>query len=254
MSLHKTPDVVACRAFPLTLSGKARDWLRNLLPKSIDNFDTLGRKFLTQFVSGRTRRKPRGYLLSVGQGPNESLKDYLWRFNQEKLETESAPDDFIYGAIFQGLKNDGPLMADLAMKPPKDLHTFMVKVDRYINQGETLRALLDDSQQQQQPSTEKPKKKKKPEATQDDGPGEYKKIKRNFGDYKWTPLNASLTEVLMELKKDPHYHRPTPIPGNSPPHLAHKYYAFHDSNGHLTEQCVSLRQLIENFIENGKLV
>jgi hypothetical protein len=40
---------------------------------------------------------------------------------------------FIYGAIFQGLKKDGPLMADLALKPPKDLHTFMVKVDKYIN-------------------------------------------------------------------------------------------------------------------------
>jgi len=49
------------------------------------------------------------------------------------LETESAPDDFIYGAIFQGLKKDGPLMADLALKPLEDLHTFMVKVDRYIN-------------------------------------------------------------------------------------------------------------------------
>jgi hypothetical protein len=66
------------------------------------------------------------------------LKDYLWRFNQEKLETKSAPDDFIYGAIFQGLKKDGPLMAELALKPPKDLHTFMIKVDRYINQEETL--------------------------------------------------------------------------------------------------------------------
>jgi hypothetical protein len=30
------------------------------------------------------------------------------------------------------------LMADLALKPPKDLHTFMVKMDRYINQEETL--------------------------------------------------------------------------------------------------------------------
>jgi len=77
ISLHKTPDAVACRAFPLTLSGKARDWLRNLPPRSIDNFDTLGRKFVAQFVSGRIRRKPRGYLLSKRQGPNESLKEYL---------------------------------------------------------------------------------------------------------------------------------------------------------------------------------
>jgi hypothetical protein len=58
----------------------------------------------------------------------------------------------------------------------------------------------------------------------------------------------------MELKKDPNYQRPRPISGNSPPRLAHKYCAFHDSYGHLTEQRVSLRQLIEKFIENGKLV
>jgi hypothetical protein len=57
------------------------------------------------------------------------------------LDIESEPDDFIYSAIFQGLKNDGPLMAELALKPPKDLDAFMIKVDRYINQEETLRAL-----------------------------------------------------------------------------------------------------------------
>jgi hypothetical protein len=67
-------------------------------------------------------------------------------------------------------------------------------------------------------------------------------------------LNTSITEVLMELKKDPNYQRPRPIPGDPPTRLAHKYCAFHDSFGHLTEQCVSLRQLIEKFIENGKLV
>jgi hypothetical protein len=76
-SLHKTPDAMACQAFPLTLSRKGRDWLRNLLSRSIDNFDTLGQKFLTQFMSNRVRQKPRGYLLSMRQGPNESLKDYL---------------------------------------------------------------------------------------------------------------------------------------------------------------------------------
>jgi hypothetical protein len=76
-SLLKTPDAVACRAFPLTLSGKAHDWLKSLLPKSIDSFDTLGKKFLAQFMSRKVRRKPQGYLLFVRQGLNESLKDYL---------------------------------------------------------------------------------------------------------------------------------------------------------------------------------
>ncbi len=101
---------------------------------------------------------------------------------------------------------------------------------------------------------EKSRKKKKPEAIQDDNSLDYKKVKKNFEDYKWPPLNAILTEVLMEIQKNPTFQRPTPIPGVLPPRLANKFCAFHDSYGHLNEQCVSLRQLIEKLIENGKLV
>jgi hypothetical protein len=189
------------------------------------------------------------------QGPNESLRDYLWWFNQEKLDIESALDDFIYSAIFQGLKKDGPLMSELALKPPKDSHVFMIKVDRYINQEETLRAFLGPQESQPEPSSSgKPSKKKKSEEVQDNGPSDYKKVRKNFGDHKWIPLNATLTEVMRAIKKDPAFQRPKPLPGVPPARLANKYCAFHNCNGHLTEQCISLRQLIEKFIENRKLV
>jgi hypothetical protein len=52
-------------AFPLTLSGNARDWFRKLPPNSIRHFDDLGRMFLTQFMAGRVRRKPSGPLMSL---------------------------------------------------------------------------------------------------------------------------------------------------------------------------------------------
>ncbi|XP_062167092.1 uncharacterized protein LOC133873396 [Alnus glutinosa] len=213
-SLHKTLDVVACRAFPLNLSGKTRDWLKNLLPR-----------------------------------------DSLWRFNQEKLDTESALDDFIYSAIFQGLKKDGPLMSELALKPPKDSHAFMIKVDRYINQEETLQAFLGPQESQPELSSSgKPSKKKKSEAVQDNDPSDYKKVRKNFGDHKWIPLDATLTEVMRAIEKDPAFQRPKPLPGVPLARLANKYCAFHNCNGHLTEQCISLRQLIEKFVENSKLV
>jgi hypothetical protein len=94
-------------------------------------------------------------------------------------------------------------------------------------------------------------KKKKSEVVQDNSPSNYKKVRKNFGDYKWTPLNATITEVMMAIENDIAFQRPIGVP---PTRLADKYCAFHDCYGHLTEQCISLRQLIENFIENGKLV
>jgi hypothetical protein len=36
------------------------------------------------------------------------------RFNQARVEAETATDDFIYGALFQGIWKDGALMADIA--------------------------------------------------------------------------------------------------------------------------------------------
>lgn len=50
LDLHETPDEVACRAFPLTLSGSAQDWFRKLPPSSISNFEDLRRVFLSQFM------------------------------------------------------------------------------------------------------------------------------------------------------------------------------------------------------------
>jgi hypothetical protein len=45
--LHGTPDEIACRAFPLTLKGVAKDWFTGLPPKSVGTFKELGRLFLT---------------------------------------------------------------------------------------------------------------------------------------------------------------------------------------------------------------
>jgi hypothetical protein len=58
----------------------------------------------------------------------------------------------------------------------------------------------------------------------------------------------------MEVKRDPSYQKPRPILGKPPTRLVDKYCAFHDYNGHITKGCISLRFLIEKFIENGKLV
>jgi hypothetical protein len=65
-------------------------------------------------MAGKVKRKPFGSLMSLHQGPEESLKDFFIRFNQERLGAKSVTNDFIYGALFQGIKKDGALMANLS--------------------------------------------------------------------------------------------------------------------------------------------
>jgi len=171
---------VACRAFPLTLSGNARDWYRRLPLKSIQNFDEFGKMFITQFMAGIVRRKPAGTLISIQQGRDESLKEFLQRFNQARLTTESPTEEFVHSALYQGIRKDGSLMADLARKPTRYLHEFMERADEFINQEETLRALLGKGIAQTSNQGDKSKKKKEFHKRQD---AAESGIKKKFQDY-----------------------------------------------------------------------
>ncbi|XP_059446479.1 uncharacterized protein LOC132178030 [Corylus avellana] len=141
--LHDTPDEIACQAFPLTLKGIAKEWFGGSSPKSVDNFHSLGRQFLGQFLAIRKRKKSPAYLLSLTLGKTESLKDYMLRFNWEKFTVESPNEQIVLSALMHGIKTDGPLMAELAWKPTLGtLRQFMNKAEEFINQEETISALM----------------------------------------------------------------------------------------------------------------
>lgn len=72
--------------------------------------------------------------------------------------------------------------------------------------------------------------------------------------YNWTPVNAPAKEILMEIRKDPGYKDPSPIKGKPLPHNLHKYCHYHDSYGHYTNNCIALREMIEKYIADGKLM
>jgi hypothetical protein len=46
LDIHGTPNVVACRAFPLMFTGNARYWFKRLPSRSVDKFEGLVKEFL----------------------------------------------------------------------------------------------------------------------------------------------------------------------------------------------------------------
>ena len=112
--LHGTLDAIACRAFPLTPTGVAKDWLTGLPPKSVGTFEELGRLFLAQFLATRKRKKSVTCLLTLRQENEETLKDFMLRFNKEKLEVDNPNNKTMLNALMQGIRAEGPLMAELA--------------------------------------------------------------------------------------------------------------------------------------------
>ena len=69
----------------------------------------------------------------------------------------------------------------------------------------------------------------------------------------YTPLNAPLDQVLMQIKDDPSLKWPEKMKGDPNKRNKNKYFRFHRDHGHDTDDCYDLKQQIENLIRQGKL-
>jgi hypothetical protein len=267
--LHGTPDEIACRAFPLTLKGVAKDWFTGLPPKSVSTFKELGRLFLTQFLATRKRKKDPTCLLTLRQGKEESLKDFMLRFNREKLEVDTPDDKTLLCALMQGVRAEGPLMAEVGRKNVNKvtLPQFMKLTEEFIHQEELVGALLKAQTLEEQSkkeskkdsSTTKSKEEKNPRKGEKKSGSSFKSEPRKvepsrFSKEVFTPLNASLTEVLSAVKGDPAFRWPRKMKTDPFKRDRSKFCEYHADHGHLTEDCISLRREIEVFIQNGRLV
>jgi hypothetical protein len=64
-------------------------------------------------MAGIVRKKPTESLTTIKQGPQESLRSYLKRFNLERLAAESQTKEIIHYAMYQGIRKDGTLMVGI---------------------------------------------------------------------------------------------------------------------------------------------
>ncbi|XP_058082386.1 uncharacterized protein LOC131230483 [Magnolia sinica] len=130
--IQTATDAMMCRGFSITLIGSARSWYRQLKPNSIGSFAKLSRLFLTRFISGKRSKKPNTHLLAIRQGPKESLKDYIARFNEEALQVEDYNDKMALAAVFNVLK-EGRFTFSIRKSPPKTLSDFVVRAQKSAN-------------------------------------------------------------------------------------------------------------------------
>ena len=88
MHLQRTPDEVMCRAFSTTLKGAARVWFSKILSSTIANFEQLSGSFVHHFIGVQRHKKPTRHLLNIQQLIEESLRQYVTRFNKELLQVD----------------------------------------------------------------------------------------------------------------------------------------------------------------------
>ncbi|XP_031260630.1 uncharacterized protein LOC116118808 [Pistacia vera] len=106
-------EACMCKSFGSSLFGPTLQWYTNLPNGSIDSFAQLTDNFVEQFASSKKLEKLSVDLYRVYQRRGEPLREYVSRFNKEKISILSCTLETTVDAFKKCLLPDGELYKEL---------------------------------------------------------------------------------------------------------------------------------------------
>ncbi|GAU44722.1 hypothetical protein TSUD_88060 [Trifolium subterraneum] len=207
----------------------AMAWYISLPQGSITSWKDLCKQFTSHFTASRKHPKTEANLEAVRQGPNETLRSYIERFNKEAVQVD-VTDDMKKYLMRKNLRDGTKFKEMVAIKKPATWDEILYKAQAYMQfEEETMVDAMRYSR------------------TEDNHPpceqGNKNGGKRN-GDRRGRDKSREPRGPPSQFPKS------TPFkPGQD----RSRYCAYHKSYGHLTEDCIQLKDAIEILIRNGKL-
>ncbi|KAL2226476.1 UNVERIFIED_CONTAM: hypothetical protein Sindi_2006300 [Sesamum indicum] len=135
MNLYRQPGPVMAKLFATTLTGKAQEWFTNLPRGSIESYEQLVQKFNFHFASKKKQKRSATHLFNIRQREEETLKNFMGRFNNETLEVQELRINMIVSILIHGLRK-GPFISALARDPSGDVEQVMALAQKYIDEEE----------------------------------------------------------------------------------------------------------------------
>ena len=199
------------------------------MPNSINTFKELSAQFTSHFNGGHRYKRSTACLMSIKQWEDETLRSYITRFNKEALSIDEFDDKILVAAFTNGLRK-GKFLFSLYKNDPKTMSEVLYRATKYMNAEDALLARED-----------KPRKRERLEdACQDQGrkkPGtgdrrDERRPKHPGGRFtSFTPLNALLDQVLMQIKDEGALTFPGKLKSDPTKRSRNKYCRFHRDHG-----------------------
>ncbi|GAV87240.1 hypothetical protein CFOL_v3_30666, partial [Cephalotus follicularis] len=206
----------------------------------------------------------------VVQGKDESLRDYLTRFNKESLTVKDLEPSFAVAALNNGLRNNSSFTFSLLKKPAKDMADLLKRAERYVNTEEEMAARKQKTpwsghqEERREYSRNAPERRDKRKERSDLSKEDLRhKLSRREGTSKggapipsyntFAPLLDTRTRILAVGQDKVPFQWPEKLRTPTENRNVEKYCRYHRDHGYDTEECRQLKNQIENLIRKGHL-
>ncbi|XP_020234647.1 uncharacterized protein LOC109814597 [Cajanus cajan] len=136
MLINGGSDAVFCKLFVGTLTGTALKWFSQLVDRSVTGYDVLSRLFVAQFAANKRKSMTIADLLDVRQYREESLKEYLDRFNQVAIKVANPDEQMFVIAFSKGLRS-GPFSESLVQRTAENMTEVRARAACHIEAEES---------------------------------------------------------------------------------------------------------------------
>ncbi|XP_021616539.1 uncharacterized protein LOC110617841 [Manihot esculenta] len=217
-----------CKVFPTALTGPAWAWFNSLEAVSIRSFGDLATIFNSRFIAGVPADRKTSYLETVRQRRNETLREYVARFNTKALQIPELDENRAVEAMQKGTTSP-EFFGSLSRKLPTSLAELMKRVEKYIRQDDALvtsrfaKEVADSGKAPEERRSKRQEKKQSKRLEQYRQPWDRRdqrpfppripeqrplppRVPENL-----MPLNASSTEMLMAVQDKEFLQWPKPM-------------------------------------------
>ncbi|CAJ2644754.1 unnamed protein product [Trifolium pratense] len=257
LNFLRVSGAIRCRIFPTTLRKGAMAWYHSLAPRSITSWMDLSDQFRRHFTASRKQPKTEAVLDAIFQADNESLRSFIERFNKEAVQVETT-DDMKKYLLQRGLRPNSDFAKAVGIEKPRTFGDLLLKSQPYIQYEEQQAA---DAARYGRAGNSQPAPRSNAEQSSRGGgrrrgerPREPRGPPSTFSNY--TPLSKSQEEIWKECNSAEFTKAGIKFPRQQPTKPGQdksRYCKYHKGYGHLTDDCIQLKDAIEILIRNGQM-
>ncbi|XP_014524387.1 uncharacterized protein LOC106780606 [Vigna radiata var. radiata] len=247
MTFRTGCDAIWCRTFSLSLEGEALEWFNSLPVNSVENFKSLGEMFKKQFAACNAEDVTVVDLMNLRQGKEEPLKVFMDRYQKTIRRVKGLGLELALQYVMPALR-PGPFKDSICRNPPRTMEE--------LRQRAADEARVENMKQQYRKEAQEGRMDKS-DGRKTDGQGSRSGQKNREGPrgprfQQYTTLNTPRARILQEALSAQIMQ--TPLRQPTPPGAdLTKRCLYHQNSGHDTEECVTLRDKIEELIHAGRL-